>query len=124
MRVLFDQLILLPEIDTSLQVRLPGIITPNIDHAINALQDDDDEGFDEALAHVVPAVDTLERRIELARAVINLRDQGRIPPNLAAIAVLELDRPKSTFFLSSVAASIAVLAGEQKTPTVLVVSAR
>ncbi|MBF6558432.1 MAG: SEC-C domain-containing protein [Acidimicrobiales bacterium] len=124
MRTLFDQLIFLPEIDTSVQVSLPGIITPDMEQAINALREDDDAGFDEALGKVVPAVDTLERRIELAQAVIELRNNGRIPPNLAAIAVLELDRPESTFFLSSVAESIAVLAGEQQTPAGLVVSAR
>jgi len=124
MRTLFDQLIFLPELDTSMQVRLPGIITPDIERAINALQDDHDVGFDDALGSVVPAVDTLERRIELAQAVIELRDQGRVAPRLAAIAVLELDRPESTFFLSSVAESIAVLAGEQETPTGILVSAR
>ena len=39
-RSLFDQLLYLPEIDTSLQVRL-GILTPDMDRAIAALQDDD-----------------------------------------------------------------------------------
>ena len=38
LRVYFDQLLYLPEIDTSLQVRLPGIVTPEMDRAINALQ--------------------------------------------------------------------------------------
>ncbi len=124
MRALFDQLIYLPELDTSLQVRLPGIITPDMERAIDALRDDDHAGFDEALGRVVPAVDTLERRIELAQAVIELRDQGRVPPKLAAIAVLELDRPESTFFLSSVAESLAVLAGDRRTPAGLLLSAR
>ena len=53
LRTYFDQLLYLPEIDTSLQVRLPGIITPDMDRAINALRDDDDEEFDEALDKVV-----------------------------------------------------------------------
>jgi hypothetical protein len=65
----------------------------------------------------VPAVDTLERRIELAQAVIALRDQGRIPAKLAAVAVFELDREESVFFLSSVAESLAALAGSEATPT-------
>src|ERR1019366_8829967 len=91
MRALFDQLLYLPEIDASLQVRLSRILTPQIDQAINALKTKDGEGFDRALEQVVPTLYTPERRVELARAVIELRDQGRIPPKLAAIAVLELD---------------------------------
>ena len=43
LRTYFDQLLDLPEFDASLQVRLPGIITPDMDRAINALRDDDDD---------------------------------------------------------------------------------
>ena len=124
MRELFDQLVYLPAVDVSLQVRLPGIITPHMDRAINALRDADGAGFDEALGQVVTAVDTLERRIELANAVIELRNQRRVPPKLAAVAVLDLDREESVFFLSSVAESLAVLAGDQPTPAGLLVAAR
>jgi hypothetical protein len=123
LRSLFDQLLYLPEIDTSLQTRL-GILTPDMDRAIDALQDDDDEEFDRALNKVVPEVDSSDRRIELAQAVITLRDQGRIPPKLAAVAVLELDGKESTLFLSSVAESLAVLAGERRTPSGLIVATR
>jgi hypothetical protein len=122
MRALFDQLAYLPSIDTSLQVHLPGISTPAMDRAIHALRSDDQDGFDNALAQVVTAVDTLDRRIELAQAVIELRDHGRIPPKLAAVAVLELDRVKSAFLLSSVAESLVVLAGDQPTPAGLLVA--
>jgi hypothetical protein len=124
MQALFDQLVYLPAVDASLRVRLPDIITPDMERAINALRDDDDTTFDEALGKVVPAVDTLERRIELAQTVIELRDQGRIPAKLAAVAVLELDREESAFFLSSVAESLAVLAGGQPMPAGLLVATR
>ncbi len=124
MRALFDQLLYLPELDLSLQVPLPGVLTPDVDWAIRALRDDDGDEFDRAVEQVVSSVDTVSRRIDLARAVIALRDQGRIPSKLAAIAVFELDRPESTLFLSSVAESIGVLAGQQRTPTGLVVAAR
>jgi hypothetical protein len=116
MRDLFDQLVYLPAIDASLQVCLPGVITADMDRAVNALRDDHDHVFDEALGRIVPAVDTLERRIELAQAVVALRDQGRIPAKLAAVAVLELDREKSVFFLSSVAQALAALADSEPTP--------
>jgi hypothetical protein len=122
LRLYFDQLLYLPEIDTSLQVRLPGIITPNMDRAINALRNDDDEEFDEALERVVSAVDSPERRLELAQAVLRLRDEGQINRKFAAVAVLELDREESMVFRSSVAESLAVLAGDQPTPAGLLVA--
>ena len=123
LRSLFDQLLYLSGRDPSLQVRL-GILTLDMDRAINALQDDDDEDFDWALDRVVFEVDTVDRRVNLARAVITLRDQGRVPPRLAAIAVLEFDRKESTLFLSSVAESLAVLSGDHRTPTGLLVAMR
>ena len=123
LRSLFDQLLYLPEIDTSLQTRL-GILTPDMDRAIAALQDDDDEEFDLALNKAVPEVDSIDRRIELARTVITLRNNGRIPPMLAAVAVLDLDGKDSTLFLSSVAESLAVLAGDRRTPAGLIVATR
>jgi hypothetical protein len=124
LRALFDQLLYLPEIDLSLQVPLPGIITPEVDRAISALRDDDGEAFDRVLVRVVRTVDTVDRRIELARAVMALRDEGRIPTKLAAIAVLELDREHSMLFTSSVAESVSILAGDQRTPSGLLVAAR
>src|SRR5450759_5262146 len=93
-RSLFDQLLYLPEVDTSLQLRL-GILTPDMDRAISALQDDDVEVFDEVLDTVVADVDSPDRLFELATAVLTLRDRGRIPSDLAA-AVLELDGRVST----------------------------
>jgi len=121
---LFDEMIYLPEIDISLQVALPGIYTPEIDRAISALDDDDGETFDRELNKVVPTVDSPERRIELAQAVVTLRDQGRISSKLAAVALFDLDGETSALFISSVAESIAVLGGDQRTPTGLLVAAR
>jgi hypothetical protein len=123
MRALFDQLFYLPELDLSLQVPLPAILTPDVDRAVRALRDDDGDEFDRALEKVVPMIDIVDRRIDLARAVVALRDEGRISPKLAAVAVFELDRPDSVLFMSSVAESIGVLAGEERTPTGLLVAA-
>jgi hypothetical protein len=105
-------------------VPLPGIITPDIDDAIRALQDDDGDEFDRILDLVVPTVDTVQRRIDLAHAALSLRDQGRIPPLLAALAVLDLDEEESILLISSVAESISVLAGDQPTPSGLLIAAR
>ncbi len=122
LRVYFDQLLDLPELDVSLQVRLPGIITPDMERAINALRDDDGDRFDDALDKVLNAIDSPERRLALAEAVLRLRDQGQIKRKFAAMAVIELDRPESMTFRSSVAESLAVLAGEQRTPAGLLLA--
>jgi hypothetical protein len=122
LRGYFDELVFLPEIDTSLQVRLPAVITPDMDRAINALRDDDEGTFDETLDQVLGAIDSPERRLALAEAVLRLRDQGQIARKLAAMAVLELDRPESMLFRSSVAESLAVLAGDRRTPAGLLLA--
>ena len=116
LRAYFDRLVDLPELDVSLQVRLPGITTLDMERAIDALRDDDWDSFDDALDQVIDAIDSPERRLALAEAVLRLRDQGHITRKFAAMAVLELDRPESLVFRSSVAESLAVLAGEQHTP--------
>jgi hypothetical protein len=112
----FDRLLELPELDVSLQVPLPRLVTPDMERAIDALRDDDYDDFDDALDEVVAAIDSHERRLALAEAVLALRDSGRITRKFAAMAVLELDRPDSMTFRSSAAESLAVLAGEQDTP--------
>lgn len=122
LRVHFDRLIDLPELDVSLQVRLPGILTLDMEGAIDALRDDDYDAFDDALDQVLDAIDSPERRLALAEAVLRLRDEGQITRKFAAMAILELDRPESLLFRSSVAESLAVLAGEQQTPAGLLLA--
>lgn len=122
LRAYFERLFDLPEFDASLQVRLPGIITPDMARAINALRGDDGDRFDDALDKVLDAVDSPERRLALAEAALRLRDQGQLNRKFAAIAVFELDRPESVLFRSSVAESLAVLAGEQRTPAGLLLA--
>ena len=48
----FDELLYLPEIDTSLQLLL-GILTPTMDSAIRSIQDDDVDVLDEVFDKVV-----------------------------------------------------------------------
>jgi len=112
---LFEELLALPELDLSLQVPLPAFRTPAIERAVTALHNDDAEDFDQAIAGVVAEIDSDLLRLLLARAVVILRDAGRIGRKLAAVAVIELDREESALLASSVAQSISVLAGEQRT---------
>jgi hypothetical protein len=115
LRTLIDLVILMPERDIALQIRLPAIITPDIDRAVHALRDGEEELFDQAFEDVLANIDTDDRRIELAWAIIELRGQSRLPPTQAAVAVLELELPDSLLFRSSVAKSIAVCAGDLRT---------
>lgn len=83
----------------------------------------DEEGFDEALRGVLPAVDTVENRLWLAQAVLALRDNGRVSPTLAAVAVIDLNQTDSAFLLSSLAQSLAVRSGDERTPSGLLIAA-
>jgi hypothetical protein len=99
------QLDSLAEIDRSLRVPL-GMRTRAMERAIRAIRDDDPNAFDDELDRVVAQVDSPGVRIELAQAVIALREQGHISAGLAAMAVFELDAEVSAFFVSSVEASL------------------
>ena len=67
------QAICLPKLDLSFQVHLPTLSTPSIERARAALDDDDDEAFDDELWEIAETLDTRERRIELAQAVVALK---------------------------------------------------
>jgi hypothetical protein len=76
------------EFNSSLQVRLPTLFTRSIERAQAAL-DDDDAAFDDELSEIAETLDTSEERVELARALIALREVGKVPPKSAAAAVFE-----------------------------------
>ena len=107
---LLEEVLYLPAIDASLQAHL-GIITPDMDRAIDAFDNDEIVEFVDAAIEVADSVDSPDRRLELAQAVLTLRDEGAIPTHLAAAAVLDLDSKKSNLLLSSVAHSLMVMAG-------------
>lgn len=123
-RELYDEMIYLPELDVSLHLRLPGIVTPEVEAAIDALDDPDHENFDKALWGAARFLNTVERRLELAEAVLALRDRGLISPKLAAVAIFDLNSEDSALFLSSLAQAIVVAGGEETTPSGLLVASR
>lgn len=121
---LFHEAIHLPEADLSLQVPLPKVSSPEIERARKAL-DRDDDAFDEELYSVAGALDTPRRRLDLAQAIVALKDKAMIDKRVAAVAVFDLsDGERSAVFISSVAESLAVSAGECRTPAGLLVAAR
>ena len=123
-RSLFAEAHYLAATHTRLQLRLETL-TPVEERAIQAILSQRVRVSDEALAgfvcelmgEVMAAVDSPTRRIELGRAVLSLRDEGRIPPDVAAAAVLELDREKSDLFLCSVFMSLMPFDCERWTPS-------
>jgi hypothetical protein len=122
-RELYDEVIYLPELDVSLHVRLPGVFTPAIENALYACSIGDEEGFDQALRAVLPTVDTVENRLRIAEAVLAVRDAGLISPELSAVAIVDLNQTESALVLSSLAQSIGVRSGDERTPTGLLIAA-
>ncbi len=113
----------LPTIDTSLQLPLPRLVTPDVDRLLVAIEDGDLDDIDDALPAVLARVDTHVARADLARAVLALRDRGRIDTSVAAVALIELSAPKLQRLVSSaVVQAVGVLLGEVATPSGLLVA--
>jgi hypothetical protein len=119
---LFHAVVHLPEVDLALQVELPALMTPELVRARVALDDPDE--FDTALGPVVSSLDTPTRRAQLARAVVDLAEVGRVDADVAAVAVIDLTTSDSALFWSSVAEAVGVTAGAARTPAGLVLAAR
>ena len=119
---LYEEMIHLPELDMSLHMALPGVHTPEVIRAADAISAGDGDRFDRALRDARAAVDTIERRLALAQAVLALRDAGRISGPLAASAILDLNQPGSALATSALAQAIAVAAGDERTPSGLLVA--
>ncbi len=113
----------LPTIDTSLQLPLPRLLTPDVDRLLVAIEEDDLDDIDDALPAVLARVDTPLVRAELARNVVALRDRGRIDPKVAAAALIELSAPKLQRLVSSAVVQAAgVIVGEVATPSGLLIA--
>lgn len=103
---LFNQLVDVPALDVSLQLRLPAILSPELEALREAMEEEmdeeeDEERLEDLLAAAVDELDTYERRAELARAVLALRDAGRLDARLAAVAMVDLNIRSSALFESS-----------------------
>jgi hypothetical protein len=119
---IYEEVLALPELDVSLHLRLPGILTPEIEEAMFSYTDKDEDVFEEALHAVVATLGTFERRLELGEAVLRLRDHGVVPPEVAAVAIFDLNEEGSQLLLSSLAQAIAVKSGAEATPSGLILA--
>ena len=113
----------LPQLDTSLQVAVPGLITPDVDALLEAVERDDVEAVEAALPPVLARVDTPLERDRLARAVCSLRDVGRIARPVGACALLELGSPQlDALMTAALVQSAAVALGRTPTPGGLLIA--
>jgi hypothetical protein len=119
-RQLADDLLDLPGLDLSLLVPLPNLLTPELARLLDAIAHAD--AVETALPAALARIDTPQTRASLARAVLTLRQSGRIPPPLAALALLDLDGG-TTLLEASLIQAAAVAAGAARTPAGLLVAA-
>lgn len=111
----------LPEMDLSLQVRLPDVLPPSLERLASVLAAEDHDAFDAIIPRAVAHIDSPVVRETLARAILRRRDEDRIDPVVAAFALVDLAADRSMLLVASVVQSLAVAFGESATPTGLVI---
>jgi hypothetical protein len=123
LEILWEGLFDLPTIDLSLHVKLPDLITPELERLRDAVADDDpDRGWDE-LRQVTNQIDTPQQRARLADATLRLRAQHRVTRTQAAYAIYHLNTPSQHLLAASLTHTIAVAAGANRTPGGLQIAA-
>jgi hypothetical protein len=116
LEVLWEGLFDLPTIDLSLHVKLPELITPELQRLGDAVADDDpDRGWDE-LRTVTNQIDTPQQRARLADAILRLRAHRRLTRSQAAYAIYHLSTPSQHLLAASLTHTIAVAVGARRTP--------
>jgi hypothetical protein len=110
----------LPGLDLSCQLRLPRLLSPELERLRSAISDDDGDEIELALPDALAQVDTVFVRVDLARAVIALRGAGRITEEVAAAALLDLDSDADALVREALVAALAVDCGAARTPSGLV----
>jgi hypothetical protein len=116
LELLWENLFELPTIDLTLHVKLPELITPELQRLHDAVADDDpDRGWDELRA-VTEQIDTPQQRARLADAILQLRDQRRLTRTQAAYAIYHLSTRSQHLLAASVTHTTAVTVGASRTP--------
>lgn len=112
----------LPRLDLSCQLRLPRLLGPELERLRSAVADDDEVEVHRALPGALARVDDVFVRAELARAVIALREAGRVTEVVAAAALLDLDSEAHALVREALLAALAVDCGAARTPSGLVLA--
>lgn len=119
---LYEAVAGLPRRDLSCQLRLPRLLSPELGRLRSAIAEDDDEEIQQALPAALAQVDDVFVRADLARAVIALREAGRVTEEVAAAALLDLDSDADALVREALLAALAVDCGVVRTPSGLVLA--
>jgi hypothetical protein len=111
----------LPRQDVSMQLPLPGLLSPALERLRAAVADDDPEEVAAAVPAVLAEVDTPLVRAGLVRAVLLLRDAGRVSDEVAAAVAVEQASRSTELLRASLLAAVAVSVGAATTPAGLLV---
>lgn len=109
----------LPTLDLSCQLRLPRPLSPELERLRSAIAGDGDE-IEAVLPEALAQVDNVLVRAEFARAVIALRETGRVSEEVAAAALLDLDSEADALVRSALVMALMVDCGAARTPSGLV----
>ena len=99
---------------------LPRLVSPELEALTAAVDDDDPEALHAALPAVLTRLDGPLLRAGLARAVLALRDDGRVAPKVAAVAIVDLCVQHSALVKAALVQAVAVSVGAARTPSGLV----
>ncbi len=113
---LWNGLAELPDIDLSLVLPLPTLITPELAQLLQAARDDDPDRADDVMDIVVGTVDTPQQRAALSHAVIHLRDSGKLSGRQAAAAIIDLQSHSQALIRASLINAIFIKTGQMRTP--------
>jgi hypothetical protein len=120
---LFHELLDLPERDLTLLVELPELVSPELARLYRAIAADDIDHADQLLPAVLERIDTPQARARLADAIADNQAAGRIDPQLAAAAHIDLDSGSGLLIRASLIQAAALAAGATRTPGGLLLAA-
>jgi hypothetical protein len=120
---LCDELRELPARELSLQLELPKLFPPALDRLLEAMEQDDPDAGAAPFNELLRELDTPRERVRLARAVVELRETGRLERGLAAAALVDLASGSRELFAASLLETAAVRAGIARTPGGLLLAA-
>jgi predicted cation transporter len=107
-----------------MQLALPGLLSSALERLRAAVADDDPDAVAAVLPAALAEVDTPIARAGLVRAVLGLRDAGRVSAEVAAAVAVEQASRSTTLLRASLLAAVAVSVGAATTPGGLLVVSR
>src|SRR6266540_2393729 len=119
-----DAAVGLPRQDVSMQLPLPRLLSPALERLRAAVADGDPDQVAAAVPVALVEVDTPIVRAGLVRAVLGLRDAGRVAAEVAAAVAVEQASRSTELLEASLLAALRVSVGAATTPAGLLVVSR